>query len=301
MRPIYAAYLALLCLCACLITAPAQAQVPPAYAGTTQVFLGTTSTEYDELPDPVGTWLIIGKDANGTSISTNQPDWNVTKPKSAQNLSVTIPTSAPLGNYVAYYLSFVGKPVSRVAAGDHYLTYPTSYCSASFQVVTPPDARPAYGMPAFSWQGTVAGVNTGNGNKTTTLPIVGWTMRGGMPVSCALIHNSHGVNYTTWGNKWTSTYFSYLTNTSGAPVLHWDTGLSYTFQKNPDGSYQPPYGILDKLVNNGGGKFTLTATDNTKYIFTLVSGDSGGYSYLSSIVDEDGNTLTISHNSNTTK
>lgn len=197
MRPIHAAYFALLCFFACLITAPAQAQAPPAYQGTSGTFSGTSYVLQLTNATQPGIWSISGTDANGTAISTNQADWNVTGASGTGAGGVgSITVTVPLGKYVFSYLSFCSRQINKTGQDPYYNGI---FEKVSFQVFPTPDARPAYGMPAFSWQGTVAGVNTGNGNKTTTLPIVGWTMRGGMPVSCALIHNSHGDNHVVWG------------------------------------------------------------------------------------------------------
>ena len=35
----------------------------------------------------------------------------------------------------------------------------------------------------YPWEASIAGANTANGNKLTSIPIVGWTARGGMPAS----------------------------------------------------------------------------------------------------------------------
>jgi len=257
---------------------------------------GGTVGEVDT-SDPVDTHYWLVKSGYSIIASDASPSgWTVSD--SGNQITISAPASATLGsNYtVGYGLRRVHHTFQGEITGDDYIGP-----IAAFQILDPPPARPAYGMPAFSWQGTVAGVNTGNGNKTTTLPIVGWTMRGGMSVSCGLIHNSQGTTAPAMGTKWTPTYFSYLSaDSSGNETIHWDTGLSYAFKKNPDGSFTPPFGIQDKLVSNGSGKFTLTATDNTQYVFTTVSGDPGHNSYLSSITDEDGNILTIGHNSDTT-
>src|SRR5947208_3176980 len=38
----------------------------------------------------------------------------------------------------------------------------------------------------FPWEGNLGGLNTFIGNKLTSIPIVGWTARGGMPVQFTL-------------------------------------------------------------------------------------------------------------------
>ena len=43
---------------------------------------------------------------------------------------------------------------------------------------------------SFPWEGSASGVNTGNGNKLTALPLFGWTVRGGVALGVTLYHNS---------------------------------------------------------------------------------------------------------------
>ena len=223
----------------------------------------------------------------GPSVPATFAGWNVTYTNTTHTLTVTIPAGASLGFYSASYAT------GTITNVQQQYTQSVGY-TARFQVVAAAPTMPAAGNPAFSWQGSVAGVNTGNGNKTTVLPIVGWTMRGGMGVSCALYHNSQGPNYTVWGNKWTPSYFSYISGGPTAPVLHWDNGLTYAYTKNGT-AYYPPYGILDTLTYSNG-VFTLTTPDQTIYTF----GYAPSNSYLSAITDLDGNTLSIGHNPDTT-
>ena len=204
---------------------------------------------------------------------------------------VISPSAAP-GNYVVEYCTSVTSVYNKTAQ-DYVDNY--RYSAAGFTVVTTPPTLPPAGNPAFSWQGSVAGVNTGNGNKTTVVPITGWTMRGGMGVSCALYHNSQGPNNVAWGNKWTPSYFTYLSASGSNLVIHWDSGLSYMFTSNPDGSWTAPIGILDTLTYSSG-TFTLTTPDQTVYTFAFAPGNA----YLSSVADMDGNTLSIGHNADTT-
>ncbi len=53
--------------------------------------------------------------------------------------------------------------------------------------------------PTYPWEASAGGINTGNGNKLTQVPLVGWTARGGMPVSFTLAHNSQGVHNSELG------------------------------------------------------------------------------------------------------
>ncbi len=265
----------------------ALAQAPPAYPGTSSTLTNTYQGSAGD-GNALNTWSISGPSVSVYSSDVDTKGWGVSR--SGNVLSVSVPTNAPLGGpYTATYAT-----TSRYITGqaDYYIY---SGPCAQFQVVNPPSAKPTLGNPAFSWQGSVGGVNTGNGNKTTTLPIVGWTQRGGLPVSFGLVHNSQNSLASPAGPKWQMSYFTYLTNTGGNPTLNWDSGLSYSFTKNSDGSYTPPYGIMDKLVSIGGNQFTLTTTSQIKYTF----GYAPSNAYLSAITDMDGNTLTINHNPDT--
>ena len=60
-----------------------------------------------------------------------------------------------------------------VGRQSHYLSY-----------------SPASGS-TYPWEASVGRTNTGNGNKLTSVPIVGWTARGGMPVDLTLVLHRH--------------------------------------------------------------------------------------------------------------
>jgi len=292
MRCLRFAIAALCCLFAVFASAfPALAQNPAVYPSISQ---NIPSTYTDNSCLGTSTWAIDGP--NGLFVygptSAGTPDktggWQVTVFKRGASFTITPPANAPLGAYTIDY----GQ--TQTGTGDNILFYGPG---ADFNVVSPAP-RPAAGTPAFSWQGSVAGVNTGNGNKTTALPITGWTMRGGMGVSCTLYHNSQGLPYGTYGYKWLPSYFTYISGGSFAPVLHWDNGQVEAFQLvssyNGNSTYNSPYGILDKLTCSNG-VFTLTTTSQIVYTFGFNSGNA----YLTSITDMDGNTLTINHNSDT--
>ncbi|WP_395088187.1 DUF6531 domain-containing protein [Armatimonas sp.] len=148
----------------------------------------------------------------------------------------------------------------------------------------------------YPWEGSVGGTNTGNGNKLTELPIVGWSARGGLPVNFTLYHNSEGNHNSELGQHWTHSFDMYLVVDSGTGdvAMHWGNDLAYVFTKNIDGSFSPPTGIYDGLVySSGTSTYTLTTKSQVKYAFTVV----GGEWVCGSIKNRNNNTLTINHNS----
>ncbi len=99
----------------------------------------------------------------------------------------------------------------------------------SLHATTPTSASP--GLP-FCWEGSNGTVKTSNGNKLTTVPLFGWTMRGGEHFQFSLYHNSQGPDSAgggAIGNKWTSSYNSYLSLGGGVAniTVQWDNGQSY--------------------------------------------------------------------------
>ena len=286
MRYLHSSLVAFCCLAAFFaFSAPLLAQ-NTFYPGSTETINGSvTSLGGGDTSVPASKWTVSSA---SNSYDANTPGgWSAAPSGVGTGITVTASATAPPGQYTVSCITH-----SAYNSSNDYWTY--SGPKATFQVVAVPPTLPPAGTPAFSWQGTVAGVNTGNGNKTTALPIVGWTMRGGMAVSCALYHNSQGASYGGCGNKWTPSYFSFISGGSSAPVLHWDNGLTYAYTLN-NGTYFPPVGILDTLTYSGG-TWTLTTPNQTVYTF----GYSPGNSYLSKITDLDGNTLSIGHNSDTT-
>ena len=156
---------------------------------------------------------------------------------------------------------------------------------------------------AYPWEGTVGDVKTDNGNKQTTIPIVGWTARGGLAVSVALTHNSlanAGNTNQTNGNvlapKWTSSYEVALVQNSSTHnvTVYWGDGQSYSFTSNINGTYSAPAGVYDTLTpDSSDGSFNIVTKSQVKYHF----GSWGAAHYLLSISDENGNTININRDS----
>jgi RHS repeat-associated protein len=146
----------------------------------------------------------------------------------------------------------------------------------------------------YPWEGSFDGTNTGNGNKLTSISLVGWTQLGGLPVALTLNHNSQSNHDSELGQKWTFSYDLYLVASGTSPhynqSIHWGNDLSYQFTNNGSDVFSPPTGIHDTLVKNVDGTFTLTTKAQVAYHF-LTNG------YCNTISDENGNTISIAHNS----
>jgi RHS repeat-associated protein len=146
----------------------------------------------------------------------------------------------------------------------------------------------------YPWEASAGGVNTGNGNKLTQVPLTGWTALGGMPVSFALAHNSQSTHNGELGQKWTHSFDLYLAgvynelNDSTDMAAHWGDDLAYKFAQNVDGTYSAPAGIHDTLVKNADGTFTLTKPNQVKYHYNTAG-------YCDTITGRNANTIAISY------
>ena len=106
---------------------------------------------------------------------------------------------------------------------------------------------------SLPWEGSVGGVNTGNGNKLTSLHLLDWKSRGGMAIDFTLYHNSQ-TNYSDeLGHGWTWTYDVYINNLTANPVLHWGDGSSIPYGAPGGGSGGGGGGVFDP--GGGGGGF----------------------------------------------
>lgn len=165
---------------------------------------------------------------------------------------------------------------------------------------TSPSASPG---PAQPWIGQYGDVATATGNKSTEVPLISWTARGGLPVGVSLFHASESNRGGALGPKWSMSVFSSLavwTNGSGNVTAYWGDQTSYTFVKSGS-AYVPPHGIHDTLINNNGS-YDLVTKNQVRYHFIPNGAYPGGtYYFLSSISDENGNTLSINLDPNTAR
>lgn len=258
--------------------------VPAGYGGRPQIPRGGSSglnaTGLTGAGGQTGSWLLSG---NGVSASNSSPQGYSVSCTLSRIFTVSVPASAPVTANV----------------GVNYSLFPDGAgCNASFDIVAArpiPPAPTSTGAP-YSWQASVGGVNTANGNKFVSVPLVGWIGRGGMPVGLSLAWNSQAPNNNNptnaqiSGPKWTFNYEVFLIQSGNNVTITWGDGRTYTFSRNTDGSYNPPKGIYDTLTpNTSNGSFDLKTKGQTTYHF----GFWGAAHYLTSIVDENGNTTTL--------
>src|SRR5579871_4597512 len=169
---------------------------------------------------------------------------------------------------------------------------------------------------AFPWEGfyraggssaAPAYVNTQTGNLLTILPIVGWTVPGGMNLGLTLYHNSQDNLDIGWGMNWRSSFDMRVvyggtgyTNGMGKAVVTYPTGLRLVFT-NPHPAtsnvFYPPTGFYDVLsivgyLGHSGPIFQLRTRDQIKYTF-----NTGGY--LCGINDRYNNNITVNRSSST--
>lgn len=162
-----------------------------------------------------------------------------------------------------------------------------------------PGQRP--GKP-YSYEAGLDGVNLFNGNKLTTIPLVTWNDRGGMPVGIALTHNSESQRNSELGPQWTETYDAtlYRSGSSGPFTLTWGDETTYQVAQGTGGSTTTPAGAYD-LIKAGSvsGTYVLTMPDRDVYTFTAekVSGQTTTTWGLTMIQDQNGNAITVARDS----
>jgi RHS repeat-associated protein len=157
----------------------------------------------------------------------------------------------------------------------------------------------------YPWEGAVAGVKTGNGNKQTVIPLFSWTARGGMQVAFNLYHNSMGGGaFIGEGGNWRFSYDSYVvTDSNNDATIMWEDGRAVTFKCSGGMYVAPPgeFGILGTVAGTVSSGFVYVAKNKIKYTFAYVTGGGGGgnpeYCGLTSVTDLNGNTITVNRSS----
>ncbi len=157
--------------------------------------------------------------------------------------------------------------------------------------------------PAYSWVGSVDDANTGTGNKLTSVSLVSWRQRGGLPVDLTLNHNSQSTSSGELGPKWLTSYDATLTvSANGNVTVHWGDGCVYVFTKTTTGTYTAPPGIHDTLLltstlrsslSPGQPYYRLTLKNQTQFSFGQTANPN--LFRLGSISDENINIITVNY------
>jgi len=117
---------------------------------------------------------------------------------SIPTLSALLPASG-FGNKITPHPRFAIKPL--LALGTIFtLMLLGSSLQARTAIVSDPGGGGGVGGnaasspgPSYSWVGDVDSTSTATGNKLTTVPTIGWTVRGGLKVDLTLYHNSEAT------------------------------------------------------------------------------------------------------------
>ena len=142
------------------------------------------------------------------------------------------------------------------------------------------------------------GVNTANGNKMTTVPLFGWTARGGLPVAFTLVHDSESTHNSELGAKWTHSFDIWGTaqlESSGYMFFVLPDDSQRTFAQNMDGTWAIDPVHRDALAHNTDGSWNVTTKNQIVYHFESL--DLSDDLYCKTITDANGNTITLNYGS----
>lgn len=165
----------------------------------------------------------------------------------------------------------------------------------------PPAGQPAPATPAFipklygqcvEQNACYADpVNTATGNYTyeqTDLKIVGR----GFNLALTRSYNSRDATVGPLGFGWSHVFNAYLFEANdGTVYIRWGNGRTDVYTPNGGGTYTPPAGIFDNLVQ--ASQFILTEKDRTEWTFYPIGQAHGGQ--LSQVKDRHENVLTLAY------
>ncbi len=182
----------------------------------------------------------------------------------------------------------IGLSLATMPAEAQSFASPSDLAKATHQMAVP--AGP-YSM-----------VNTGTGSLITNIPIVTWKTCGGMEINFAL--STVSGDSTPWygmpAHGWRHSYHSWVGYSTLVNRYQWcsPTDSNDWNYITSAGTYQRWTGNPNNLSgNHTSGPFAVTAKDQTSYNF---SQSSGGYQFLTSIVDTHYNTINLSYGSSNT-
>ena len=237
----------------------------------------------------LNTWAVH----NNTGVvgaSSTPSGWSVTYVAS-KGFTVTCPSTAAVGTVSAgtgytatyctsYKITLVGDSDIETDSGP----------AANFDITNPPAKPGARPGPAYDWETSVGGVNLANGNKLTSIPVVGWTQRGGLPVDFTLYHSSE-AGWTGWcGAKWTFTDDAVLGVSGQTVTVRWGNGTSYSFTLSGSTYYTCNQRGVHNTLTGSGSAYDILTQDQTKYHFSSF----GNGIDLVSVTDRNGNAVVIS-------
>ena len=294
MRP-DARLLACFAVCAALLLMrlPARADSNPILPnGGTATF---APTGYNDNAGGLRICAITNSAGTGVASTGSPGAWTLSYDTTKSLFKVTAPAGTTPDRYTITY--------GQSGTGD---TFSGPYATFTIAPVRPL-SHP--GAP-FAWEGGSGGVNLGNGNMLTSVPLVGWTARGGLPVSFALTHNSQSSCSGEIAPKWIGSYDVTLnapatqtTTSYNKATVTWGDEQSYDFTPYVDTSTSPATlkfvaasGLNDTLTFTSGSSpyYDITTTDQVKYHFLRVGTTTTWR--LVSITDQHNNSAAISYN-----
>jgi YD repeat-containing protein len=132
-------------------------------------------------------------------------------------------------------------------------------------------------------------INTLTGNVVLREPLFAIPSKG-FPVQIVLTHNNDSRKVAShFGRGWNLSYnIRYTKNTSGDVTIVWGDGRLDTFV-DAGSSFTSPTGVFDTLTEPAAGQILLTTKHGLQYHFDAT------HQKLTSIVDPNGNTLTLTY------
>ena len=152
---------------------------------------------------------------------------------------------------------------------------------------------------------TSSSLSDSEGNLSETVSASMTQSAGGRTIDLSLTYNSYNADGsraqvdTVMGYGWTHSYNVFLFSQLGSMFRFDGHGRVTRYKLGPGGSFITAPGYFETLVQNAGGSFTLTKKDKTTFTFAAIPNTpflvAGPVYRLTSIVDRNGNTTTLSY------
>ena len=175
---------------------------------------------------------------------------------------------------------------------DYFEPLNTTLQTISLGLTLPMGNFQHYTKTSFALGGTVPLTFSHTYNSyNTTLPEVFY---GGKET------NGMTETYQPLGDGWSHNYHSFITvvgsGSSLRAVIHWGGGKIDIYKSNGTELIPESFGVYDKLYANGN-EYVVKTKKQMEYHFSKQGGSGAVVLYLSSVVDRNGNTLTIQYES----